>query len=176
VQSFLADIPSRVDRTRDWRENGAGYVEGYGGKPETLAGLTVDREKHTIDFPPGVQDWQMSTAKSTVFPETAPQTGAQTRYRARWIGGILDLYKSSATRIIFIQIPRAPWPGPEAPVPARFLQSVAGHERLTVMPAATFEGLECPDLFADGLHLNSTGRGVFSRMLAGKVAEVMEPR
>jgi hypothetical protein len=170
VRDFLADIPGRLDRAEDWRNKGAGYIAGYGGKPEELTGLTVDREKHTIHFPPDLKDWQTRTIQNTVFPDPAPQNGALTRYRTQWLGGILNLYKDSATRIVFIQIPRAPWPGTDASAPARFVKSVEGNPRLTVLPAGTFEDLERPEIFADGLHLNHAGRELFSARLAEKLA------
>jgi hypothetical protein len=170
VQDFLSDIPSRVERAKDWRNNGAGYIEGYGGKPEELTGLTVDRAKHLIHFPPDLKDWQIRTINNTIFPDAVAQTGALTRYRTQWLGGILNLYKNSATRIVFIPIPRAPWPGPDAPVPARFLKSVAGTPRLSVLPIDTFKDLECPEVFADGLHLNRKGQAIFSARLAEMLA------
>ncbi len=43
VLAFLSDIPDRMARAQDWREHGAGYVDGYGGKEEELTGLTVDQ-------------------------------------------------------------------------------------------------------------------------------------
>jgi hypothetical protein len=173
VLAFLSDIPDRLARAQDWREHGAGYVDGYGGKPEELTGLTVDRASRSIHFPPGLQDWQTTTIQQTIFPDPTPQTGALTRYRLRWLGRILDLYKRSKTEIVFFQIPRAPWPGTESKGPKRFLDSVAGRPNLAVLPMDTFEGLERPETFADGLHLNRKGRPVFSTLLGEKIGEVV---
>jgi hypothetical protein len=39
------------------------------------------------------------------------------------------------------------------------------------LPQNTFRDLENPDLFFDGLHLNKTGRGLFS----GKIATQVSP-
>ena len=166
VRRFLTDIPDRLKRTKDWRDNGAGYIAGYGGKPETLAGLTFDPVTRTIGFPPGLKDWQISTVKTYLLGDDAPQTGALTKYRSRWIGGILDLYKNSATRIVFMQIPNAPVPLAEPREPARFVDAVRGRDRLSVLPADAFRSLQRPELFADGLHLNSEGRQLFSAALA----------
>jgi hypothetical protein len=166
VHSFLSDIPDRLVRAQDWREHGGGYVDGYGGKPEELTGLTVDREKHTIHFPPDLKEWQTSTIQHTIFPDPVAQTGALTRYRNRWLGRILDLYKGSKTQIVFFPIPRAPWPNPEAQAPGPFLNSALGRPGVAALPVDTFEGLERPEMFADGLHLNYAGRPVFSTILA----------
>ncbi len=170
--AFLSDIPDRLVRAKEWREKGAGYIDGYGGKPENLAGLAVDREKHTVQFPPGAKDWQINTAKNTIFPEAFPQTGALTKYRTQWLGGILELYKGSSTKVVFIQVPRAPWPTPDSPVPSRFIDSVKADRNLEVFPRETFTDLERPEVFADGLHLNHAGRPIFSELLAKKLAEV----
>ncbi|HZL56127.1 MAG TPA: hypothetical protein VFC21_03555, partial [Bryobacteraceae bacterium] len=71
VREFLSDIPGRLARTRDWRNNGAGYIDGYGGKPEDLTGLTLDPATHSIHFPAGVKDWQIDSAKATLTPAPA---------------------------------------------------------------------------------------------------------
>lgn len=169
VLAFLSNIPDRLARAGDWRNNGAGYIDGYGGKPEELTGLTVDEEKHTIHFPPDLKDWQTNTIKNTVLPDTVPQTGALTSYRKLWLGRILDLYKGTGATVVFLQIPRAPWPIPDSKVPARFLDSIAGRPGVEVLPSDTFKSLETPELFADGLHLNHKGRPMFSTILAEKL-------
>jgi len=175
VMSFLLDIPDRLARSKDWRNQGAGYIDGYGGKPETLAGLTFDPVSQSIHFPPGLKDWQINTARSTLTPYIVPQTGALTAYRRRWIGGILDLYKNSATQIVLFQLPNAPLPVPEPTGPPRFLRSVASRPRLNVLPQDTFRDLQHPDLFSDGLHLNQDGRKLFSEKLARMIAPLVTP-
>jgi lysophospholipase L1-like esterase len=119
---------------------------------------------------------QITTIKNFVMPVRAPQTGALTRYRKLWLGRILDLYKDSATRMIFFELPRAPVPIPQAPTPPRFIDSVRGRPNVTVLPAATFRDLERPEIFADGLHLNHAGRPIFSARLAEQIAAVPEGR
>ena len=173
VQEFLRDIPDRVSRAKEWGNKGGGYIEGYGGKPEDLTGLTFDAEKREIHFPPGLKDWQIDSVRNTVLPTYVPQTGALTRYRKQWLGSLLDLYKDSATRFVFIQIPRAPWPIPEPPTPARFVDSVAGNPKITVIPKDTFKDLEHPEVFADGLHMNHVGQGIFSKRLAEKMLDLL---
>jgi hypothetical protein len=126
----------------------------------------VNQELH---FPPNLKDWQMDTIRTTCLPKQVPQTGALTRYRKEWLGSILDLYKGSATKFIFLQLPRAPWPIPEPPTPARFLESVAQNPNITVMPQDTFKDLEHPEVFADGLHMNHVGQGIFSKRLADRM-------
>jgi hypothetical protein len=174
VLDFLSNIPKRLKHAKDWRNNGVEYLDMYTGKPEDLRGLTFEAATATIHFPPGVRDWQVSAARITLTPYVVPQTGALTAYRRRWIGGILDLYKNSATRIIFTQLPYMPLPLPDPAEPARFIDSVKARPRLTILPADTFHHLQKPEWFADGLHLNGTGRQLFSEELAKVVAPMVE--
>ncbi len=174
VRDFLSGIPERLRRTKNWRNNGERYIEGYDGKYEDLKGLTVDTATGKIHFPPGAQDWQIESTRAALRPYTGRQSGELTAYRQKWIGGILDLYRNSATRIIFIQLPYAPLPVPDAAESARFIDSVKWRSRLTVLPGNLFLDLEKPELFADGMHLNRTGRELFSAELAKAVAPIME--
>ncbi len=176
VLAFLPGISKRLERAKDWRNHGASYIESYSGRTEAMTGLTFDSPTRTIHFPAGMTKSQIDTAKATVTPYVVPQTGALTAYRRRWIGAILDLYKNSATRFIFIQIPNAPLPLPDSDVPARFVDSVKGHPRLTVLPADTFHYLQKPEFFFDGLHLNRTGQQLFSAQLAKAVEPIVGAR
>jgi hypothetical protein len=176
LREFLADIPGRIARARDFRNNGPAYLEAYGGKLENVAGLSADWKRRILYFPPGLTPLQIETIRKFVMPPPVPQTGALTRYRKLWFGRILDLYRNSATRIIFFELPRAPVPLPETEVAPRFIESVAGRSGVSVLPAATFRDLERPEIFADGLHLNHAGRPLFSARLATRIAAVLAKR
>jgi hypothetical protein len=171
VMEFLSNIHRRLERSKDWRNKGAGYIASYGGKPETMTGISFDPATRTIHFPPGAKDWQIDSARATLTPDPAPQNGLNTAYRRRWLGAVLNLYKNSQTRIVFLQLPNAPLPLPDSPIPARFLQSIASRPNLTILPVDTFREFQRPELFADGLHLNQYGRKLFSE----KLARTIEP-
>lgn len=166
VQAFLSDIPGRVARAKDWRDNGYEYNENYGGMENNLTGLQVNAETREIHFPPNLTEQQMATIRSTCLPSAATQTGFTTLYRKEWIGSILDLYRGTKTRFVFLQIPRSPQPLPEQPTRARFIESVASNPSIRVLPTQTFKDLEKPETFGDGLHMNHTGRAIFSERLA----------
>ncbi|HXJ39325.1 MAG TPA: hypothetical protein VNH18_08590, partial [Bryobacteraceae bacterium] len=173
IQHLLANPAERFRIAKVWRNKGHGYLDGYGGKPEELTGLTVDYSTGTLTFPPGVKDWQRDTARATLLPGPAQQAGLLRDYRTKWLGKILDFYAGSKTRLVFLQVPRGPLPPPqESKVPAYFLDSVKNNPQVRILPAETFYELEKPELFADGLHLNHKGRPMFSELLARKLMEL----
>ncbi len=176
VQAFAADPRARIAHVEDQNKNGLGYLSGYTGMTESLEGMSVDWHSRTIHFPEGVSDARQASVRRFVLPEPLPNEGANARYRQEWLGGILDLYKDSKTRLIFLQLPRAPMMNPNAAEPresTRFVDRAERTPRVTALPAPTFMDLERPDLFADGLHLNRAGRPIFSERLAAKTEEIL---
>jgi hypothetical protein len=173
VQNFLAHPKARLERSADWRNNGLGYITAYDGKLESLQGLTADWTNRTIHFPDGVSDAIRANVTQFVLPEKAPTTGALARYRQRWLGGILNMYRDSPTRIVFLQLPRGPLVNPQTHSGPGFVDSASNLPRVTVLPADTFTDLERPDLYADGLHLNHEGRPIFTRRLARTVDAIL---
>jgi hypothetical protein len=173
VQDFLAHPKARLERSADWLNNGLGYITDYGGKPESLQGLTAEWTNRTIHFPDGVSDAIRANVSRFVLPEEVSNTGALARYRQRWLGGVLDLYKDSSTRIVFLQLPRGPLVNPHTHGGPGFVDSASKLPRVSVLPAETFTDLERPELFADGLHLNREGRPIFSQRIAQKVDAIL---
>ncbi len=174
VQAFLADPMARIAHADDWLEKGLGYTSGYAGMEENLRGMEVDWNNHVIHFPDGVKQRNRESVERFLLAEPIPDKGVLSRYRRRWLGAILDLYKDSPTRLIFLQLPRAPMVNPNAPPgrAARFVDTAARLPRVTVLPPDTFMDLERPELFADGLHLNKDGRPLFSARLADRVEAI----
>jgi hypothetical protein len=176
IKAFLHGVIQRVHQHKYFFEHGLEFTTEYGGRPEDLDGLTVDFATQTIHYPSSAKDWQRDSVDGVLFPQRVPQTGATTRYRNQWLGRILDLYANSATRMIFIQLPRAPVHLPKSETPASFLSAAVKRPNVSAMPAESFEDLETPGLFADGLHLNGTGRPEFSKRVAKFVKEKVGDR
>jgi hypothetical protein len=173
IQDLLSHPAARFRDAKNWRNDGHGYIDGYGGFPQTLTGLTVDFDKGTVtNYPAGLTDARRDSVNAFAGLSTTPQTGALTAYRKLWLGRILDLYKDSPTKLIFLELPGGPLPPPRRTVPARFITSVLNHPRVTVLPGEMFRDLERPEFYADGLHLNQAGRPIFSERLAQKMAEI----
>jgi lysophospholipase L1-like esterase len=140
---------------------------------QNLNGLSVNWSNRSIKFPDGVSEATRANVTKFVLREPVAQTGEVARYRWRWLGGILDLYQDSPTRVIFLQLPRAPLIDPSVTNAAQFVASAAKTPRVTVLPANTFADLEQPEFFADGLHLNHDGRPIFSERLARQVDAIL---
>ena len=174
LHQMLTQWTSRLERARDFRIHGHGYIDGYGGKSENLTGLSADFQKREIHFPPGTMDGQRDTIRNTVLPDPVPQTGAQYRYRRLWLGRIVDLFAKGRTRVVFVEMPRAPLATPDSAVAARFLAEATTRPGVSALPQDTFHDLERPELFADGLHLNMQGRIIFSQRLGEKLAHLLE--
>jgi hypothetical protein len=174
LYDLLGHWRKRIHDARDFRIHGHGYIDGYEGKSEEMAGLKVDFAKKEIQFPAGTNTEQKDSARATLLPRPAPQTGALYRYRQQWLGRIIDLFRGSKTHVIFFEIPRSPLPLPDSPNPARFIGEAVHQAGVTVLPQDTFRDLEQPELFADGLHLNRRGRAIFSKRLARDVANLLE--
>ncbi len=164
IDAFLANPPDRLTRAADTRARGLIYLSEYEGKTGNLQGMTIDWNARAIHFPDTASEATRENVRKFVTKSPVPQTGALARYRKQWLGAILNLYRNSPTRVIFLQMPRAPVVDPAQGSHALTI------DHAIVLPAATFEDLERPELFADGLHLNSAGRAIFSRRMAKVVA------
>jgi hypothetical protein len=173
IQDLIRNPADRFKDAKNWRNDGHGYVDGYGGLPQTLTGLRIDFVKgKVLNYPPGLDETRRNAVKNFAHPVNVPQTGAQTAYRKLWLGRILDLYKHSPITLVFFELPGGPLPPPPLTVPARFLNSVANRPRVTMLPPELFGDLEHPEVYADTLHLNQAGRPIFSERLALKLAEI----
>ena len=170
VHEFLLHPWARIRRARDFRLHGHGYIDGYGGKLDVLTGLSVDLAKRSFYFPPELKNWQKESITNSLRFDVAVQTGDVTRYRRQWLGRLAGLLVGSRTRLIFVEMPRGPLPFPEATEPARFVNQAVTQRGVSALPADLFHDLERPDLFADGLHLNVTGRNLFSTRLGQRLA------
>jgi hypothetical protein len=173
LRVLLATWPARRERANAWREHGLDGVSAFAGIDRDLRGLTADWDRHTITFPPGLDAATRASIQATVMPHWPPHTGETTRYRQRWLPRIFDLYRNSPTRVVLLQLPRAPLPKPESTTPPVFLRSALPRAGVVALPPATFGDLERPEFFFDGLHLNRAGRAIFSERLGRSVAALV---
>jgi len=175
-QEFVEDPPTRLKAVEDWRVSGESWLNTYGGIQHSLAGLAVDWTNRRITGMPSdmqgdnwIQDARMHLLDPT------PQDGLNRTDQVRWIGALMDLYRGHQTKLIVYQVPRGPAmpPYPRARLSWTTVDVLAKRPGATIIDRHKFEGLERPELFADWVHLNSEGRAVFTRMLAGVAKEIV---
>src|SRR5262249_53442289 len=86
-------------------------------------------------------------------------------FRREWLTRILDYYRGSDTKVIFVQVPRWPFlmplltPLPDAPNIRDFIEP---SKDVIVRPEEEFEDLETPYYFYDVLHVNHRAREKFT--------------
>jgi hypothetical protein len=178
LQAFLEAPSKRLERVAQFRRGYAGWTYDYEGHHESLSGMSVDWAHDRIVFPAGVPARIQQSVRETVLRKRAPLTGMQARYRQLWFGRILNHYRLSQARIIFIRPPRGPAVNIDfdrADEPST-IRRFASRPEVTVVPAETFQSLESPENFWDELHMNTTGRNQFSRMLAREVEQAISPK
>jgi hypothetical protein len=107
-------------------------------------------------------------------PEPSPRVA---EYRRLWLGRLLDRYAHSPTMICWVRIPRGPF-GANAPPGSEHstLRALAAEGRITLLREDLCVGLERPEYFFDGLHLNREGRRLLSPMLVDAVVEALAAR
>jgi hypothetical protein len=170
LQALFQGIDQRLSKVKTNREHGLDWYNGYDGMDRNVTGLTADWATRTLHYPPGLTDDQRSSIQAMLMPDLPPQTGDTTRYRMRWLGRIVNLYRNSPTRVVFLQLPRAPLPQPPSPQPSTFIEWARRQPNVDVIDASAYQYLESPEFFADGLHLNRAGRAAFSTGFAERIA------
>lgn len=176
-QEFLLHPLARLEHVRIIREGSAGWAYNFVPENHSLAGLSVDWAARKIHFPEGLTEPQRDLIRAILLQPQARQTGASAAYHRYWFGRILDYYRGSGTKLIFIRLPRAPALPPHLPPPnpASPLRALGAQPGVVLLDEHRFDELERPELFGDPLHLNGEGILRFSRFLAEEVRRILGP-
>ena len=173
---FLAHPLARIAKARYVATDSAGWYYGYGGVDENLAGLRIDWQHKTMLFPDRVPEEKRKQIQNMLFPTPPPYEGRETAYLRYWYGKIIDYYRGSGTKLIFMRVPRAPTSPPDpAPKLNSAIRQIASQPDVIVLDEHLFDQLEHPDLFWDAWHLNRSGMEAFSHLLATEVRRVLGP-
>ena len=173
---FLDHPVERIKKARYYATDSAGWYYGYGGADKTLAGLQIDWQHKTMQFPAGIPESERKQIQGILFPMLPPDEGRETAYLRYWYGRIVDYYRGSGTKLIFLRVPRAPVSPPDPPPkPNSAIRQIASEPNVIVLDERLFNQLEHPDLFWDAQHLNKPGMEQFSRILAAEVRRVLGP-
>lgn len=173
---FLDHPRERIAKAHYYARDSAGWYYGYGGEDRNLAGIQIDWRHKTVHLPDRVPEAQRKRIEGLLFPARPPDEGLETAYLRYWYGKIIDYYRGSGTKLIFMRVPRAPTSPPDpAPKLNSAIRQIASEPNVVVLDEHLFDQLEHPDLFWDAWHLNRPGMEAFSRVLATEVRRVLGP-
>jgi hypothetical protein len=141
-----------------------------------MAGLQIDWSTLKIAFPPGLNEDQRETTKAFLAHPPDPQIGRLAKFQRTWYGRIIDRYRESPTKIIFVRLARGPVPRPDGLTHklSSSIREFASRPNVILMDEHAFESLEHPELFRDALHLNREGIKKFSYMLEDEITKVLD--
>jgi hypothetical protein len=175
LREFLSNPKKRIRLARFNRSGFEEWTYNYLGTERSMAGLEIDWSALKAAFPPGADDNQRGTTENFLLYRPGPQTGRLAAFRRQWFGRILDRYRNSRTKIIFLRLPRGPIPRPDflSRAKSSSIRELAARPNALLCDEHAFDSLEHPELFGDGMHLNRAGVAKFSPMLAKLVAQML---
>ena len=173
--AFLAKPKERIRLARIEHLKYEQWTYGYVETPRSLEGLRIDWSTWKATFPPGLDQDQQDTVNRDLMREPAPQTGRLAAFRRAWYGRIIDRYRGSRTKIIFVRLPRAPIPRPGGLVRKKSstIRDFASLPNVLLCDEHAFDSLERPELYRDAMHLNRAGIARFSPMLAEDISRML---
>jgi hypothetical protein len=174
IHEFLAHPVERWKKVELERRGFDTWSETFEETTRSMAGVEIDWEKRSYVLPPDPDQGQRDTVASQMLG-VAPQTGSLAAFRRKWMGRIVERYRGSRTRVIFIRLPRGPIPRPNRMQPevGSVIREFATRPGVSAAEEHYFDSLEHPELFKDAIHLNNEGIARFSPMLAEKIARML---
>jgi hypothetical protein len=173
---FLSDPKARIAKASQNDRDSHGWFYDYVGPDHSVAGLQIDWQHNTATYPASFTPAQRKLIQDVLFGPRPPDAGQLTHYLRRWYGRIIDHYRGSGTKLIFLRVPRAPMPPPDHPPKLNSaIRQIASEPDIIVLDEHLFDQLERTDLFADPMHLNAKGLHRFSEILATEVRRVLGP-
>ncbi len=178
LQAFLAHPVHRIEYVklcnRDWHN----WVYNFEETDHNMVGLQIDWKTLQVTFPPGVNQDQIDTTKAFLAHPPEPQIGRLAAFNRKWYGRILDRYRNSPTKIIFLRLARGPIPRPDNLTHklSSSIREFASRRNVILLDEHAFASLEHPELYRDGMHLNRPGIEEFSCMLEDQVTRALDPQ
>ncbi len=174
-QAFLEHPRTRLEAARLQEEHAQEWYYNAVWERHSLAGMTVDWNAKTLTLPDWLSPAKRNEIEHVLLDPPAPVSPLFKRYRRQWLGAILDRYRGSRTRFLFLRLPRGPVvrPDPPPPDPDSMARAFAAAGRVVLLPEHMFDSLERPELFGDALHVNEEGGYQFSMMLAAEIGRLL---
>jgi hypothetical protein len=175
LHAFLSHPVKRIKYVKLCRRGFAQWTNDFIDSKATMTGLAIDWSKLEATMPASFDTEQRETVKNFLLYQPAPQIGRIARYRREWFGKIIQRYRGSRTKILFLLLPRGPLVRPENLVrkQSSVLREMASQPNVMIVNEHAFDELERPELFKDALHLNDEGCTRFSRLLAREMARML---
>jgi hypothetical protein len=175
-QDFLVNHKKRMERLQWDRESGASIVYNGVWGTRDVAGLSVDwKAGKILSYPDWMDADQRQQTNDILLPPFMPASDGGA-YGRKWFGKIVDRYRGTSTRIIFIQLPRGPVVRPWSLWPRRGpIRRLAAEGTTLLANQNAFDSVERPDLFGDAMHMNHPGAERFSVLLAREVRRLLGP-
>ena len=173
IQAFLTHPSQRLANVELHRGGFAHWTYDYVESPRTMEGLQVDWSTMKATFPAGFTKDQRDTVSFLMSAD--PQNGRLAAYRRKWFGKIIDRYRGSRTKIIFIRLARGPILRPDNLVKklSSSIREFASRPNVILADEHTFDSLEHPEFYKDAIHLNREGVARFSQMLSDLVTRIL---
>ena len=175
LQEFLLD-PHKRFLEKQFRARWPEMAYNWIGPDDNLAGLEIDWQQRTARYPERITPDQRKSVEETLLAPKLPDSGRYTAYYRQWYGRILEHYRGSPTKIIFLRLPRGPVTPPDHPPKNNSAaRQLASHPNVIILDEHLFDSLERPELFMDALHLNRQGMERFAPMLATAIRKALGP-
>jgi hypothetical protein len=177
ILEFLSHPARRIQNVRLYNGGYDTWTWNYEETPRSMAGLQIDWSTMTAISPPGADRTQIETVKDFLLHPVGPQTGDLAAHRREWFGKIVDRYRDSPTKIVFLRLARGPIPRPDnlEQKQSNTIREFARRPNVLLVPEHAFDSLERPEFYKDGMHLNREGAARFSAMLAEEMAKLLGP-
>jgi len=176
IQAFLRNPNHRIEYVKLCNRYYWKWAYDYKETTRNMEGLKIDWSTLAVTLPPGAGEDERHTVEDFLAHPAEPQTGRLSAYRKKWLGRIIESYRNSGTTVIFIRLPRGPVPRPDG-LSKKLTSSIRDFGSLPNVALAnehTFDALEHPGLFKDGIHLNREGITRFSALLVEEVNRLLE--
>jgi hypothetical protein len=177
IEEFLSGPSRRMATVKLFHEGWPQWTHDFIPEDHNLAGLSIDWNAWKATYPPGANPAEHELIDGILLRRATPQTGSQAEYRRHWLGRIVDHYQKSATRVIFIRLPRGPVVRPEWLVKklSSSVRELGRRENVILVDEHRFDSLERPELFKDPLHLNREGATRFAVILSAEIRQTLGP-
>jgi hypothetical protein len=174
-QDLLVRHKARITILRDLQSRRSGWRYDAPWDTLNLAGISVDWKARTVLLPDYLSTKKRDEIREVLLTDQPPRSPEFAAYRRKWFGKIVDHYRGSRTRLIFVRLARGPLVRPDlATDSTSSIRDFGARGEAVLLPEHRFDELERPELFGDALHMNQQGAVAFSGILARDVAEVLQ--